>query len=478
MKKCMLLLIWLLVAQIAAMGQTIITLGNSDITLNTSSGGSTKMGVAYHPSYGNYYFSNSVPGNGAPLEPTFNWIDPVASGHTLVSTWTTGGQGDDDYFQIPDIGFDFYFFGTAYRTNNVYIGSNGYITFGDGNTDYVSYKLPDPFAPSNMIALAEADLDCSTSIYADAHVYYGGNANQFVITWVHAHAIGDATTYVSFQIILFPNGNASSNSTYINQYNDALSSALATNSIVHTCSIGLNNGDGSEGMNYRYNGTRGPMYTGIASPNGVNALSLGYGPNTGALPVELSSFSSNVSGRTVNLLWTTSSEINNSGFDIERQSSSSNNQFTEWTKIGFVKSLGTKNSLSRYNFQDNKLDVGKYNYRLKQIDVNGNYKYYTLNNSVQIGLPSNYNISQNYPNPFNPTTKIDYQLPADSKVTLIIYDMLGREMNKLVNETQKAGFYTVQFNAINFASGIYFYRMIANANNQNIVLTKKMSLIK
>ena len=67
--------------------------------------------------------------------------------------------------------------------------------------------------------------------------------------------------------------------------------------------------------------------------------------------------------------------------------------------------------------------------------------------------PKEYQLSQNFPNPFNPTTMIQYQLPVDSRVSLKIYDIVGRELTELVNEDQSAGFKEVNFNAQGFASG-------------------------
>ena len=83
-------------------------------------------------------------------------------------------------------------------------------------------------------------------------------------------------------------------------------------------------------------------------------------------------------------------------------------------------------------------------------------------------LPTEYSISQNFPNPFNPTTKIDYSLPVDGNVKILIYDIAGREVMNLVNETQTAGNYSVNFNGINLASGMYFYRINVNgSDNKN-----------
>jgi len=192
------------------------------------------------------------------------------------------------------------------------------------------------------------------------------------------------------------------------------------------------------------------------------------------LPVELASFTSNVNKNNVSLAWTTSTETNNQGFDIERSLVGSN----EWTKAGSVAGNGTTTSPIDYSFNDRVSGTGNYNYRLKQIDFNGSVNYHNLSGEVIIGLPSVYAISQNYPNPFNPSTKIDFELPYDSKVSILLYDISGREVGKLVNEQLTAGYHNVQFNGSNLASGMYFYRINANGGSQNFISTKKMVLIK
>jgi hypothetical protein len=198
-------------------------------------------------------------------------------------------------------------------------------------------------------------------------------------------------------------------------------------------------------------------------------------PNT-PMPVELLSFTSSTSGRDVNLAWKTAKEQNNKGFDIERKLASEDK--TKWAKIGYVDGKGNSNVEVSYSFSDKKLNAGKYSYRLKQIDYNGNYSYYALNNSVEVGVPTVYDLSQNYPNPFNPVTKIDYQLPFDSKVSIKLYDEVGREIKTLISETKQAGYYTITFNATGIASGVYFYRIVANGNSKDFVMTKKMVILK
>lgn len=188
------------------------------------------------------------------------------------------------------------------------------------------------------------------------------------------------------------------------------------------------------------------------------------------LPVELSSFTSSVDKQNVTLSWNTISEQNNLGFEIERKLSES-----EWKKIGFVKGSGTTNQAHNYIFTDNNLSSGKYSYRLKQIDYNGNYKYFYLQNEITIGIPKVFNLSQNYPNPFNPSTKINFSIPIDSKITLKIFDVTGREKAVILNdELKRSGYYTIEFNGERLSSGIYFYSIKID----NFIQTKKMILIK
>ena len=187
------------------------------------------------------------------------------------------------------------------------------------------------------------------------------------------------------------------------------------------------------------------------------------------LPVELVSFNAEINGSETKLIWTTSTEVNNYGFGIERKS-----QNSEWVTVGFVKGNGNSNSTKNYFFIDNNVNSsGKYSYRLKQIDLDGKFEY---SNEIEVnfGLPNNYSLNQNYPNPFNPSTVIKYELPEAAFVTLKIYDVLGREVKKLVGELKPAGKYEVKFNGQNLPSGIYFYQLTAG----NFVSIKKMILTK
>jgi hypothetical protein len=187
----------------------------------------------------------------------------------------------------------------------------------------------------------------------------------------------------------------------------------------------------------------------------------------GTIPVELTSFSASVNGTTVNLSWSTATEINNNGFEIQRNSGEG------FVTIGFVKGNGTTTEAKNYSYSDNNLVTGNYSYRLKQVDFNGAYDYSKVV-EVEIVTLNNFELSQNYPNPFNPTTSIRFNIPEAGNVKLAVYNLLGQEVKTLVNGFRTAGSYTVNFDASNLSSGIYLYKIEMN----NFTQTRKMTLLK
>lgn len=173
------------------------------------------------------------------------------------------------------------------------------------------------------------------------------------------------------------------------------------------------------------------------------------------IPVELSSFTAESGNNSVQLNWSTATETNNMGFEIERKLK---NQ--EWVTIGFVNGNGTTTEIQNYNYIDDYSQMpyeGTALYRLKQIDYNGDYEY---SEQLAVNLtfvPSEYYVSQNYPNPFNPSTTIKYSLPVESNVRINIYNSLGQMIEELKSETQPIGNYEVTWNAQNYSSGVYYY---------------------
>lgn len=217
----------------------------------------------------------------------------------------------------------------------------------------------------------------------------------------------------------------------------------------------------------------------LASYFSVNQLNVQMKPLV-PVPVELASFTASVNGNIVTLNWVTASEVNNRGFEIERASASNSNSnngtspLQVFEKIGFVEGEGTTTNLTYYSFEDSDLSSGTYNYRIKQIDFDGKFRYLNLDESIEILSPITFELSQNYPNPFNPSTKISWQSPVGSHQIIKVYDVLGNEVKTLVNEYKPAGSYEVEFDASGLASGVYYYQLRAGEFMQ----TKKMVLVR
>ena len=189
------------------------------------------------------------------------------------------------------------------------------------------------------------------------------------------------------------------------------------------------------------------------------------------VPVELLAFTASVNNSEVQLLWSTASELNNQGFEIERAIDDANNFVT----VAFVPGKGSSSEIIYYSFSDKPDLNGMHNiyYRLKQIDFDGSFSYSNTVN-VTYDVPAVFVLNQNYPNPFNPSTKITYFVPKESFVTMKVYDFLGREIKTLVSENLTTGSYDVIFDSSNLPSGTYFCTMIAD----NFSDTKKMILLK
>ena len=191
-----------------------------------------------------------------------------------------------------------------------------------------------------------------------------------------------------------------------------------------------------------------------------------------AIPVELTSFTADVVDQAVVLNWSTATETNNHGFEIEKRTSN------DFRTIGFVDGAGTTTQPQDYTFIDANAEVGLNYYRLKQVDLDGTYSY-SDEIEVEFGAPVFYSLEQNYPNPFNPSTKIAFNLAADSKVTLKVFDVLGQEMTNLINSQLDAGRHEFTFDASLFNSGVYFYRIDAEGiDGSSFTQVKKMILTK
>ena len=353
-----------------------------------------------------------------------------------------------------------------------------------------------------MIAMFWDDLDGRTQ--GTVHQLQDGNKFYIQFTnWQKYNGTGSLT----FQVVLYQNGKIV---VYYNNMNADLTSST----------VGIENAAGNDGLQVVYNANyvannlalefaadpdwlsnnvnSGTIFNGnsvdveltfhsenyplgnyamdvvVASTDPVNpVVTVPVAMTISAIPVELTSFVVNTDRNNVSLKWSTATETNNSGFQIERKANGTN----EWTKVKFINGRGTTTERNNYSFVDQGLNVGKYSYRLKQIDLDGTYEYSPIV-EADVNAPNEYTLYQNYPNPFNPATTIEYSIPEKADVTISVYTAIGELVTTLVNGTVEAGYQKANFNAANLTSGTYIYQIKAVGSGRTFVDTKKMILIK
>ena len=188
------------------------------------------------------------------------------------------------------------------------------------------------------------------------------------------------------------------------------------------------------------------------------------------LPVELMSFEAIARDGEILLEWKTASEHDALGFYIERDA--------ERITTELIPAAGNSSAEQTYTYVDKNLTNGvTYSYNLVAVDIDG---VEMMANETPVlatpmaNMPDDFALHQNYPNPFNPVTEIKYDLAEDVHVTLKVYNILGAEIATLVDADQPASFYTVQWDARDLATGVYFYAL----DTGNFKAVKKMVLLK
>lgn len=178
------------------------------------------------------------------------------------------------------------------------------------------------------------------------------------------------------------------------------------------------------------------------------------------LPVELTGFSAERNGGTAHLRWSTASEQNNHGFEVERSESNRRSGATmdRWISLAFIPGQGTTSAPQSYSYLDRSVH-GAARYRLKQIDRDGTFRYSSIIEMDGEAVPSGFRLAQNFPNPFNPATTITFTLAEGSFTTLTVYDILGRTVARLAAETLPAGTHQRRFSAEHLSSGSYVYAL-------------------
>ena len=212
----------------------------------------------------------------------------------------------------------------------------------------------------------------------------------------------------------------------------------------------------------------------------VSAGSVSWNAQVGPLPIQLVSFNASPEpgGAGVLVSWSTQSEVNNYGFEVQRGTGPD----AGFSSIpgGFVAGHGTTTLPRQYSFTDRNAPGGISYYRLKQLDLDGAI-HYSDPAKVEVSpvgaapdVPAEFSLSQNFPNPFNPGTTIRYALPVRTIVSLAVYNTLGERVAVLVQGEQEAGVHEAKFDGAVLASGVYFYRL----ESPGFVQTRKLSLVR
>ncbi len=199
--------------------------------------------------------------------------------------------------------------------------------------------------------------------------------------------------------------------------------------------------------------------------------------------VPLSHLSSVVASRIgegrVRVAWSTPGEREHAGYYVERRAAGE----LEFSILpnSFIPRRGSPGEPQQYEFVDASAPSSALQYRLRQIDLDSTVRF---SNPVQVSAVTgvapqeqigSFELLQNYPNPFNPTTRISFRLPEAADVSLVIVDLLGREVRRLIaGERRMAGLHEVVFHADGLSSGMYYYRLRAG----NHVQTKKLMLVR
>ena len=443
-------------------------------------------------SYGVSYYNTSGEGSVTPAFP-----DPVFVGPPLFEQvaydWVeisgiganTGITGDDQTLGPFNIGFSFPFYDNNYY-DQVWICSNGWITFTQtSNTAYTNAAIPNTGVPNNLVCPYWDDLNPS----AGGHIYhYFDQANnRYIIEFSNVPHYSTGGSY-TFEAIFYPNGDVDF------MYNNL------THGTANSATVGFENQNGTEGIQVTYNGS-GPLEP--ANEMGIRVYSVASGIPDIALtltpigtPIQIPAGGGTFS------------------FDLEIENLDPNPVVIDvWTEAVLPGGQHYPIILrTDVNLPGGGTILRNLEQNVPATAPSGNYSYHAYAGSHPVlifaedsfnfeklisgdglnpdnswnlygwdgelaGLsetPDEYALHPAYPNPFNPETNLDFDVPRDGRVSLIIYDIQGREVARLYDGWCSAGFQKITYNAVGMPSGVYFARFKAEGFNQ----TMKLLLLK
>jgi hypothetical protein len=357
----------------------------------------------------------------------------------------------------------------ALDMNTAFITTTGYlkdVVIDDGNNFWVIYG--NTSATRNRIARFNS---LGVPFFDSSLVQYGFAAGAYISSIAYYRGTDNSTIADDKIYFLIVNAGTSSGIYQMDFGGQVLTQRVTPAGITTAATSQIIDTDAAGNV----------IWSNGASQERIVAFSPANGPNSRTtpapqslpivvsqiVPVELTAFTYSVAGNSVKLSWTTATELNNRGFEVEKMVNSN------WQSLGFVAGSGTTTEQRSYNFVDQNVSAGSYLYRLKQIDYDGTVEYSDAI-EVDVNVPAEFTLNQNYPNPFNPSTTISFSIPVDAHVQLVVYSMTGELVEMLVNEVRGAGNHNISFNASGLASGTYVYRLSAGDVN----ITKKMILMK
>lgn len=394
------------------------------------------------------YANSTVCASLAPLRPTYNWITQTSN----QIDW--GNNGDDSVLATPlSLPFPFKFFGVTY--NQVWLCSNGWISFTDPSALPASVlrtpaNIPLAGGVENYIAAIFADLDNTSATYGDAQTFYGNDASGFVITFFHAHLFGSASDYITFQLILKVNGDI------LIQYNDAESTQPAVAAITNFCSAGIENANGTRGVLYRLNGSGGPIF---GSPLALQF----YARPSSPVPVRLLQFTGEKQKLFNRLHWSTAQEINSKEFVIEKSLNG-----TDFTSIGAVPAKGNSNGTLTYIFTDEKVLQVRNFYRLKMVNADNTHRYSNVI-SIESDLTNTLEV---FPNPS--AGKINVWFIADKNTPAVINIFSSDGKLRFSNASQATrGGNNTNLDISHLGKGNYILKLVT----ENNVMMKKINVL-
>ncbi|MBC8492056.1 MAG: T9SS type A sorting domain-containing protein, partial [Candidatus Marinimicrobia bacterium] len=423
------------------------------------------------------------------LAPAYNWFEvaPMAGGPGITQTFS------DDQIRQVTLPFTFRYYGQEYT--QISVCSNGFLCMGtESSTSYSNYGIPTTSGPEKIICPLWDDLNPSTG--GQIAWYHDAANNRFIVEWYHVphYSAGGPET---FQAILY---NPSFYPTLTGDGEIQINYHTVDSPGSVTC--GIENQSGNIGLQFLYNGSYDPHA--MPLENGF-AIKYTTGLNLGGdllftltpaslpivIPVSGGSFSFTVdienigtepatfqgwldavlpNGSTYNAMLRSGLQLA-AGASIVRDmnqnvpASAPSGDYVYWGRAGvhpndpwtedsfpFSKAAGDFSGVSLFN-----------DWSVEGWDVD-----------LESALPTVFSMSQNYPNPFNPLTSIDFSLPEAAKVNLSVYNLLGQKIATLVEGMTPAGKYTVQWNATEMSSGVYFFHLQAGDNSS----IKKCILMK